>query len=64
MAELKLTSVKVDEELFEEFKIASIRSKFNLQKLVNRCMDLYIQDEEFARKIHSHTGLTTKSNNL
>lgn len=64
MAELKLTSVKVDEELFEEFKIASIRSKFNLQKLVNRCMDLYIQDEEFARTIHAHTDLTIKNNNL
>ena len=64
MAELKLTSVKVDDELFEEFKIASIRSKFNLQKLVNRCMDLYIKDEEFARKIHSHTDLTPTNNNL
>jgi len=64
MAKLKLTSVKVEDELFNDFKVASIRSKFNLQKLVNRCMDLYIQDEDFARKIHSHTDLTTKNNNL
>jgi len=40
---LKLTSVKVDKDLFDDFKIESIRKKFNLQKLVNRAMDLYLK---------------------
>ena len=39
---LKLTSVKLEEKLFEDFKVASIRQKFNLQKLVNRSIHLYL----------------------
>ena len=55
---LKLTSVKVADNLFQDFKISSIRHKFNLQKLVNRAVDLYLIDEEFRKKIHNHTELT------
>ena len=61
---LKLTSVKVDKDLFDDFKIEAIRKKFNLQKLVNRAMDLYLKDEEFAKQIHNHSDLATKSNSL
>ena len=43
---LKLTSVKIEDDLFEDFKVASIRQKFNLQKLVNRSIHLYLTDEE------------------
>ncbi len=39
MSKLQLTSVKVVDEMFDEFKINSIRNKFNLQKLVNRSID-------------------------
>ena len=55
---LKLTSVKLEEKLFEDFKVASIRQKFNLQKLVNRSIHLYLTDEEFAKQIHTHNSLT------
>ena len=55
---LKLTSVKIVDHLFEDFKISSIRYKFNLQKLVNRAVHLYLVDEEFRKKIHNHTDLT------
>ena len=41
----KLTSVKVNETLFEEFKVLCVRTKFSLQKLVDRSMDLYLTDE-------------------
>jgi len=61
---LKLTSVKVEKETFEEFKIEAIRKKFNMQKLVNRCMDLFVSDDEFAKKIMNHTNLVTKHNTL
>jgi predicted HicB family RNase H-like nuclease len=50
----QLTSVKVDKELFDVFKLECIRRKFSLNKLVNRAMDLYIQDEEFRKKITNH----------
>ena len=55
---LKLTSVKIADRLFEDFKVSSIRYKFNLQKLVNRSVHLYLIDEEFRKKVHYHTDLT------
>ncbi len=55
--DMTLTSVKVQSGLFEEFKIATVRYKFSLQKLTDRAMHLYLTDEEFRKKIHSHTNL-------
>ena len=55
---LRLTSVKIVDHLFDEFKVSSIRHKFNLQKLVNRSVHLYLEDEEFRKKVHNHTDLT------
>jgi hypothetical protein len=54
---LTLTSVKVHGDLFDEFKVASIKNKFNLQKLTNRAMHLYLSDEEFRKQLHNHTDL-------
>jgi len=55
-----LTSVKVDTEVFEKFKIACIKSKFSLQKLVDRALFLYLSDEEFQSKLHNTTNLEFK----
>jgi len=52
--ETQLTSVKVDSETFEEFKIFSIKHKFSLNKFVNLTMDLYLKDEEFRKKVTDH----------
>ena len=46
-----LTSVKVEEGRFDDFKVACIRDKFTLTNLVNRCMDLYLKDEDFKKAI-------------
>ena len=54
---LVLTSVKVHGDIFEEFKVASIKNKFNLQKLMNRAMHLYLTNDEFKKQIHSHNAL-------
>ena len=55
---LKLTSVKLIQDLYNEFKHASIDSDINLQKLVNRCVILYIEDEDFRKKINDEVSLT------
>jgi hypothetical protein len=55
--DMTLTSVKVQSGLFEEFKIATVRYKFSLQKLTDRAMHLYLTNEEFRKQIHSHTNL-------
>jgi hypothetical protein len=46
-----LTSVKVNKELFETFKIECTKHKFTLNKLVNRAISLYISDQEFKKQI-------------
>jgi len=55
-----LTSARVDKEVFEEFRVQTIRTKFSLQKLVDRAMFLYITDEEFRKLMHS-TSITPKT---
>lgn len=55
--EMQLTSVKVSSDLFEEFKIATVRYKFSLQKLAERSIHLYLTDEEYRKRLHSHTNL-------
>ena len=51
MKEDKLTSVKVIDELYKKFREKSIRDDFSLQKLVNRSIDLFVYDEEFAKRL-------------
>lgn len=51
---LKLTSVKVDKDIFEEFKVECLRDKFTLQKLVNASLVLYLNDEDFRNTIKSN----------
>jgi|688.fasta_scaffold1822433_1 hypothetical protein len=50
----KLTSAYVDEEIFNEFKILSFKHKFNIQKLVENAMDLYLKDEEVRSKLRNN----------
>ena len=57
---MTLTSVKVQAELFDNFKIACVKYKFSLQKLADRTIHLYLTDEDFRKKIHSHTDLDIK----
>jgi len=54
MSEKKLTSLKLNEDLFEAFKIECIKRKFTLQKLTERCVHLYLRDEDFRKKIHNY----------
>lgn len=56
--EKQLTSVKIEPELFEEFKVISIRTKFNFQKLCDRSLYLYLKDEDFRTKIHNQLSIS------
>jgi hypothetical protein len=48
---LKLTSVKVDADVFEEFKVECLRDKFTLQKLVNTSLLLYLMMRTSRREL-------------
>lgn len=55
---LQLTSVKVHDHLFDEFKVMCVRTKFSLQKLTDRAIHLYLTDEEFRKQVHNHNNLS------
>ena len=55
---LQLTSVKVHRDLFEEFKIECVKTKFSLQKLADRALYLYLTSDEFRSQIHNQHNLT------
>ena len=54
---MTLTSVKVQSDLFENFKIECVKRKFSFQKLADRAIFLYLTDEDFRKQINSQTNL-------
>ena len=50
---MTLTSVKLPDNLWESFRIECVKNKFSLQKLTERCMFLYLTNEEFRKQIHN-----------
>jgi hypothetical protein len=50
---MQLTSVKIPEDLFEQFKIACVKYKFSVQKLTERSMFLYLTNEDFRKQLHN-----------
>ena len=52
-----LTSVKVQSDLFEDFKMECVKRKFSLQKLVDRAIHMYLTNDEFKKSIHNHNKL-------
>ena len=62
--EKTLTSLKLEPEEFDTFRVLCVRTKFSLAKLVDRTMHYYNNDEEFRKMIHNYkheiTGSTLK----
>ncbi len=58
--EMTLTSVKVQSNLFENFKIECVKRKFSFQKLADRAIFLYLTDESFRKQINTQTNLEIK----
>ena len=50
-ADKKLTSVRIDPEMCEDFQMECLRDKFSFQKLASRAIFLYLNDKEFKSKI-------------
>ena len=53
----KLTSVKIIKSLYEDFKFRTVNSSMNLQKLVNRSIHQYIQDNVIREQIERYDKL-------
>jgi len=55
--EKTLTSVKIQSNLFQDFKIECVKRKFSFQKLADRAIHLYLTDDEFRKTINNHNNL-------
>ena len=66
MKDTKLTSVKIIESLYDSFKIFTVRSqpKMSLQKLTNRCLYLYLHDDEFRKRVETNSDLIISGSNF
>ena len=51
------TSVKVQSDLFENFKIECVKRKFSFQKLADRAIFLYLTDEDFRRQVTNQSNI-------
>lgn len=60
----QLTSVKVDSDLFDNFKMTSIKTKMNLQKLVDRSLFLYLTNQEFRSTLHNQLSINLSGSTI
>ena len=54
MANTKLTTVKIIKDIYSKFKRLSFDSNITLQKLVNRSVDKYVEDDSFRTEINNY----------
>ena len=60
----KLTSVKILKDLYINFRHMCLDNNMNLQKLVNRSIFLYNNDDIFKEKINNTDDLFASGSNL
>lgn len=56
----KLTSVRIDADLFQEFKLQCMHDNFSFQKLASRAIFLYLTDKTFKQRIHKQNSIKLK----
>ena len=55
--ETKLTSVKIIKYLYESFRVKTVNSSMNLQKIVNRSIHQYLNDVIVREQVESYDKL-------
>lgn len=48
-----VTTVKLDQEFYTQFKEINVRAKISFQDFVNKCLEKYINDVKFRNEISS-----------
>ena len=64
MKDSKLTSVKIMDSLYKKFKIETVNTDMNLQKLTNRSMYLFLKNKDFKEQVILNDALTISGSNL
>jgi len=57
----QLTSVKILTGLYKDFKVSTINDGITLQKLVNRSLDLYLNNETYRTQLTNYKELADAS---
>lgn len=57
------TTVKIDKDLYEKFKILGIRYRLTLQDLVEKCIFRYVTEESF-RDENNNYSIPQETNNV
>jgi hypothetical protein len=57
MANTKLTTVKILTDVYSKFKKYSFDSSLTLQKLVNRSLNKYVEDDDYRKEINNYENL-------
>ena len=64
MKNSKLTSVKILEDLYNNFKLKTVNTDMTLQKLTNRSIYLFLEDIEYKKSIENVDNLLISGSNL
>lgn len=56
----KLTSIKLTEDLYGQYKQACLDNNFSLKKLVERSIFLYLTDNDYRNRIHKQDNINLK----
>lgn len=62
-SEKRLTTVRIEDDLFQEFKYQCIKNKFSFQKLASRCIFLYLTNKKFRTELHNLTNINLEELN-
>ena len=57
----QLTSVKILTGLYKDFKVSTINDGITLQKLVNRSLELYLNNEDYRKQLTNYKELADAS---
>ena len=64
MKNTKLTSVKIIENLYNRFKLKTVNTDMTLQKITNRSVDRFLNDNQFREEIESYDNLSISGSNF
>ena len=59
--EKRLTTVRIDDTLFQEFKLRCLNDKFSFQKLTSRAIFLYLTDKDFRKLLQEQNNIRLKN---
>jgi hypothetical protein len=54
-SKITATTVKIDDDLYTEFKVLAVRRHITLQKFMEKCLHLFVEDKTFRGIVDSFT---------